>query len=106
MLKTIKTATVACAIAIASLLAAGEAAAQSPGWNVIRPTACFESVAVNSSGQYVYTTYIYTDTFTVTVVDPVMSTAALQYCYNGSAFWGYFAGPSVWSMFWITPGMK
>jgi hypothetical protein len=106
MQKIIRAVTVACAIAAGSFLAPSSASAQSPGWNVIRPIYCFESVAVNTSGQYVYTTYVYTDTFTVTVVDPVMSSTALQYCYSASAFWGYFAGPSVWSMFWITPGMK
>jgi hypothetical protein len=35
-----------------------------------------------------------------------MQSAVLQWCYNGSAFYGYNAGPSIWSMFWIVPGLK
>jgi hypothetical protein len=92
--------------AIAMSLATGTAEAQSSGWNVIRPVDCFLSVAANAQGQYVYTAYVYTDTYTVTIVDPVSINAAMQWCYNGSAFWGYYNGTPVWSMFWITPGMK
>lgn len=105
MHRTIGGTIVAGAIAMGSLLAPGEAGAQSIGWNVIRPTDCFLSVA-SSNGQYVYTAYVYTSSFTVTVLDPVSINAAMQWCYNGSAFWGYYNGTPVWSMFWITPGMR
>jgi hypothetical protein len=101
MHRTVKALLVAGAIAIGS---SGNAAAQSVGWNVIRPTACFESIAFGN-GQYVYTLYVYTNTFTVSIADPVTVGAALQWCYNASAFWGYFNGGG-WSMFYITPGMK
>jgi hypothetical protein len=103
MHRTIKAMTVAGALAMS--LAAGTAEAQSQGWNVIRPTDCFLSVAANAQGQYVYTAYVYTSSFTVTVLDPVSINAAMQWCYNGSAFWGYYNGTPVWSMFWITPGL-
>jgi len=91
--------------AIALSLAAGSAEAQSIGWNVIRPTSCEYWMAVNNNGQYVYTLYVYTSTFTVTVFDPVSVGAAVQWCYNSSAFWGYYNGGG-WAMFYITPGMK
>jgi len=106
MHRTIRGIAVAGAIATGSLLAPGKADAQSVGWNVIRPVDCFLSVAANSSGQYVYTAYVYTNTYTVTLVDPVSINAAMQWCYNGSAFWGYYNGTPVWSMIWVTPGMK
>jgi hypothetical protein len=106
MHRTIKALALAGAIAAGLPLASGRADAQVPGWNVIRPTSCFHSVATNSAGQYVYTAYVYTNTFTVTLVDPVSIGAALQWCYSGSAFWGYFAGPSVWTMLYVTPGLK
>jgi hypothetical protein len=104
MHRTIKALAVAGAIAAGLPLASGTAQAQSIGWNIIRPVACFESVAANSAGQYVYTAWIYTNTFTVTLVDPVSIGAALQWCYNGSAFWAYYSGG--WSEIYVTPGLK
>ena len=101
----IKSLTVAGAIAAGLLVAPGIAEAQSIGWNVIRPTSCEYSIAVNNGGQYVYTFFVYTSAFTVTVFDPVTVGAAAQWCYNGSAFWGYYNGGG-WAMFYITPGMK
>jgi hypothetical protein len=105
MHRTLKAVAVVLAISAGLSLMPGRAEAQSPGWNVIRPTACFQSVA-SANGQYVYTLYVYTSTFTVTLVDPVSVTAALQWCYNASAFWGYYNGTPVWSMLYVTPGMK
>jgi len=58
-----------------------------------------------SNGQYVYTLWVYTSTYTVEILDPVTVGAALQWCYNASAFWGYYNGAG-WPMFYITPGMK
>jgi hypothetical protein len=104
--RTTKTFTAASAMAIAALLAPGQAGAQNIGWNLIRPNGCFHSVAVNTSGQFVYTAYVYTSTFTVTLTDPVSIGAALQWCYNGSAFWGYYNGTPVWSDLYTTPGLK
>ena len=105
MHKTIKAITVAGAIAIGSL-ATDRADAQSIGWNVIRPTACFLSVAADAQGQYVYTAYVYTDTFTAHFADPVSIDAALKWCYDRSAFWGNYNGTFFWDMIWVTPGMK
>jgi hypothetical protein len=105
MHRTLKALAVALAISAGLSLMPGRADAQSIGWNVIRPTACFQSVA-SANGQYVYTLYVYTNTFTVTLADPVSVGAALQWCYNGSAFWGYYNGSAVWSMLYVTPGLK
>jgi len=104
MNRTIKALTAAGAIAVASSLAPGGAEAQSIGWNVIRPTSCDHTLAMNN-GQYVYALYLYTSTFTVTLYDPVTVGAALQWCYSASAFWGYYNGGG-WSNFYVTPGMK
>jgi hypothetical protein len=105
MHRAIKVITVAGAIAIGSL-ATDRADAQLIGWNVIRPTACFLTRGVNPNGDFVYTGYIYTDTFTVTFADPVAIGAALQWCYTRSAFWANFNGSPIWDMVWVTPGMK
>jgi|SRR5215471_1540837 len=91
--------------ALVILLAAGAAHAQSAGWNLVRPQHCFE-YASSSNGQTVSTLIVYTQTYTFQVADDVMKGAILQWCYNGSAFYGYNAGPNVWSMFWIVPGLR
>jgi len=93
------------AIAIGLSLATVSANAQVPGWNIIRPTLCYVYAGF-SNGQHSNVLYVYTNTFTVTIVDPVSITAVLQWCNSGSAFYGYNAGPPVMSMFYIVPGMK
>jgi hypothetical protein len=90
---------------LAMLLAGGAAQAQSPGWNLVQPQYCFE-YASSSNGQMVSTLVVYTQTYAFQVADDVMKGAILQWCYNSSAFYGYNAGPSVWSTFWIFPGLK
>jgi hypothetical protein len=95
----------AAAGALAMLLAGGTAQAQSPGWNLVQPQYCFE-YASSSNGQIVSMLFVYTQNYAFQVADDVMKGAILQWCYNSSAFYGYNAGPSVWSMFWILPGLK
>jgi hypothetical protein len=91
--------------ALAMLLVAGAAQAQSPGWNLVHPQYCYEYDS-SSNGQIVSTLIVYTQTYTFQVADDVMKGAILQWCYNNSAFYGYNAGPNVWSMFWIVPGLR
>ena len=87
MHRTIKAMTVAATIAIGLSLGTGGADAQVPGWNIIRPTACFEYASSSPNGQIVSTLWVYTNTFTITMTDPAGINAATQWCYNGSAFW-------------------
>lgn len=101
--RTISAVTLAGAIGLS--LASGSAGAQSPGWNLVRPQYCFE-YASSSNGQISSTLVVYTQTYTFQVADPVMQSAVLQWCYNGSPFYGYNAGPPIWSMFWIQAGLK
>ncbi len=103
MLRTLKAMTVAGAIGLS--LVSGSAGAQVPGWNLVRPQYCFQ-YSSSANGQIVSTLVVYTQTYTFQVPDPVMQSAVLQWCYNGSGFYGYNAGPSTWSMFWIVPGLK
>ena len=104
MHRTIRAAKLAGAIGLS--LASASAGAQSAGWNLVRPQYCFE-YSSSANGQITSTLVVYTQTYTFQVAaDSVMQSAVLQWCYNGSAFYGYNAGPSIWSMFWIVPGLK
>jgi hypothetical protein len=92
------------AIALASL-SAGSAGAQSIGWNLIQPTACYEFAGL-TNGQTLSTVWVYTSTYTVHITNPAAATAALQWCYDRSAFWAYYNGGTTWTLFWVTPGLK
>jgi hypothetical protein len=81
------------------------ASAQSPGWNLVRPQYCFE-YATSSNGQINSTLIVYTPTYNFQVADSVMKGAVLQWCSSGAPFYGYNAGPTIWSMFWIQAGLK
>ena len=105
MHRTIKAASVAAALAIGLSLAARSAQAQVPGWNLIRPTSCF-LFANSANGQVTNTLWVYTSTFTVTLLDPGSINAATRWCYDRSAFWAYNTGGSVWSWIYIVPGLK
>lgn len=104
MHRTIKALVLAGAIGLS--LAPGAADAQSPGWNLVRPQYCFE-YASSLNGQTVSTLIVYTQTYTFQVArDPVMQSAVLQWCSSGAPFYGYNAGPNIWSMFWMQAGLK
>lgn len=104
MLRAIQAMTVAGAIGLS--LVPGSAGAQVPGWNLVRPLYCFE-YASSANGQVISTLIVYTQTYTFQVAhDPVMQGAVLQWCSSGAPFYGYNAGPSIWSMFWMQAGLK
>jgi hypothetical protein len=101
MLRSIRTAAVALVI---GLSLAGGAQAQSPGWNLIRPTSCFMFPS-SVNGVVSNTLWVYTNTFRVTFKDPGSINAIARWCYDGSAFWAHNDGP-VWSWVYIVPGLK
>jgi hypothetical protein len=80
--------------------------AQSPGWNIVRPTNCYEFGA-SQNGQISDTLWVYTSTFRVTLSDPAAIQAALLPCYTGWPFWAYFFGDNSWAgMIWINTGQR
>jgi hypothetical protein len=103
MHRTIEAVTLAGAIGLS--LVSGSAGAQVQGWNLVRPQYCFE-YASSSNGQITNTLYVYTQTYTIQIADPLAMGAVLHWCSSGSPFYGYNAGSSIWSMFWIVAGLK
>jgi hypothetical protein len=105
MHRKLKTVMIAIALTAGLALSASSAQAQVAGWNLIRPTSCF-LFANSANGQVTNTLWVYTNTFTVTLMDPGSINAATQWCYDRSAFWAYNTGGSVWSWLYIVPGLK
>jgi len=99
-------------IAFAGSIAAGLAStistvnAQVVGWNEVLPTSCYEYAYSGTNGQLVSNLYVYTSSFTVNLTDPAAINAAMQWCYNGSAFYAYWLGGSWGAYIYVIPGLR
>jgi hypothetical protein len=99
--------TVAGMAGIGLLLLSGGADAQSSGWNLVTPRICETYGTSSPDGSRVITNLIvWTDTYSFTVTDSLTISTLFKFCHDGSVFYGYYAGPSTWTMFYVTPGLK
>ena len=108
MHRSVKAMTVAGMVAIGLPLLTGGADAQNVGqWNLVRPRICETYGYSSPDGSRVITNLIvWTDTYSFTVSDSLTISTLLKFCYDGSAFYGYDAGPTIWSDFYVTPGLR
>jgi hypothetical protein len=100
------------ATAAAALVAIGlsslPASAQSPGWNLVTPRSC-ETYATSSpdgSSRVITSLIVWTDTYSFTVSDSLTISTLFKFCHDGSQFWGYYAGPTTWTLFFVTAGLR
>jgi hypothetical protein len=101
-----KAITVLLSIAAGLLMGMHQADTQILGWNIIRPTNCYE-FGTAQNGQISDTLWVYTNTFTVTLSDPAAIHAALVPCYSGWPFWAYNFGGNNWAAaIWINTGQR
>jgi hypothetical protein len=107
MHQSVRAAAVAAMVAIGSPMLTEAADAQTIGWNLIRPVACetYEFTSADPN-RPVTNLIIWTSTFTIYANDSPNISALLKFCYDGSAFYGYYNGSSTWSEFYVVPGLK
>jgi hypothetical protein len=98
---------VAGVVAIGLPMLTGGANAQSIGWNLVTPRICETYGTSSADGSRVITNLIvWTDTYTFTVTDSLAIPTLFKLCHDGSVFYGYYSGPSIWTMFYVTPGLR
>lgn len=108
MNQSAKSITLAGMVAIGLPLLTGGADAQNVGqWNLVRPRICETYGFSSPDGSRVITSLIvWTDTYSFTVRDSLAISTLFKFCYDGSAFYGYDAGPNLWTDFYVIPGLR